>query len=112
MSLDHSGLHASRINHPSSELEKAFAEQWHEENDEGKKWAGTTRVLDALLRKDGAPTRALSGFDDRPYHFGEPPTQRDATVAATVVQWLGSTVGRCFLEESLERAGWKLIRTR
>lgn len=108
MKLDHTGIHASRCEHPSSALEKAFAEQWHDENDVGKKWVGTTRILDALLRADVPDRNVFSPLgDSRPYHFGEPPTQRDATVAATVIQWLGSNVGRSFIEEALKRAGYK-----
>jgi hypothetical protein len=97
--MENTGIHASRCEHASSALEKAFAEQWQVDND---KW----KVLDLLLRSDGPQTRPLSGFDDRPYHFGDPPTERDATVAATVIQWLGSNVGRCFLEEAFDRAGY------
>ena len=33
-------------------------------------------------------------------------TQRDATVAATVIQWLGSPIGQCFLQDlGYERKG-------
>ena len=31
-------------------------------------------------------------------------TQRDATVAATVIQWLGSTVGMSLLDEVIKRS--------
>lgn len=30
-------------------------------------------------------------------------TARDRVVAATVIQWLGSPVGRCFLRDMLEK---------
>lgn len=35
-------------------------------------------------------------------------TQRDAQVAATVVQWLGSDVGFNFLQEALGKAGYEI----
>lgn len=35
-------------------------------------------------------------------------TQEEATAAATIAQWLGSPVGFCWLEETLEKAGYKL----
>ena len=59
--------------------ERRFADAWRHEN--------TTTLHSPLLAQ-------LMG-DGR-----EPATdisQRDATVAATVIQWLGSPVGRCFL---------------
>ena len=36
------------------------------------------------------------------------PTQRDATVAATVIQWLGTGVGRAFLASAFKSGGYKL----
>jgi hypothetical protein len=104
--LDHTGIHASRCEHPSSALEKAFAEQWRNENK-------TFGVLDALMRAaDTVDQNVFSPLgDSRPYQFADGVTQRDATVAASIIQWLGSNVGRCFLEEALKRAGYQLIRT-
>jgi hypothetical protein len=112
MKLEHTGLHVNRTFHPSSALEKAFADQWHDENDVTRRWAGTTRVLDALMRAAGTVDKNLMSplGDSRPYHFPDGVTQRDATVAATVIQWLGSNVGRSFLEEALKRDGrWRLV---
>lgn len=103
MKPEHVGIFKRRVFESTGEREKAFAEQWEKENDQ---W----HVLDLLLRADRPPNASpMSGFDDRPYHFGEPPTQRDATVAATVIQWLGSSVGRCFLEDSLARVGYRIV---
>jgi len=39
-------------------------------------------------------------------------TERDRTVAATVIQWLGSAVGLSFLREALERCGYEIIQKR
>lgn len=33
-------------------------------------------------------------------------------MAATVVQWLGSNIGMSFLEESLERCGYKIVEVK
>ncbi len=61
--------------------EKKFAETWRRHQEQG-------RVLAHLL-------------DSREVHSGSPPmpSDRDFAVAATVVQWLGSPVGKLFLEE-------------
>ena len=38
-------------------------------------------------------------------------TERDAEVAATMIQWLGSPVGSSFVQAILESQGWKVERT-
>ena len=38
-------------------------------------------------------------------------TNRDKYVVATVIQWLGTNVGWCFLEECLKECGYTLHRT-
>jgi len=69
----HIGLSAYRLNpNQDNPREVAFAEQWSKEQAEG-------RVLGHLIGNDF--------------------TVRDATVAATVIQWLGSNVGMSFLED-------------
>lgn len=35
-------------------------------------------------------------------------TQQEATAAATVIQWLGSSVGMSFLEDTLKEIGFEL----
>jgi hypothetical protein len=68
--MNHDGLHVNRLDpRADNPREVAFARQWKEENENG-------HILKHLI----------------PYV-----TQRDATVAATLMQWLGSNVGMCFL---------------
>ena len=72
-----SGLHANRLRDPLHRLERLFAERWQREN---TLTSGRPRVLlDYLLNGEVS--------------------ERDAVVAATVVQWLGSEIGQYFLEE-------------
>ena len=73
------GLQAHRLKGHAEEL--AFAQAWEGKNERGK-------ILAHLL-----DTRDLQG--------GLPPTpsDRDYAVAATVIQWLGSHVGECFLRD-------------
>jgi hypothetical protein len=37
-------------------------------------------------------------------------TARDRVIVATVIQWLGTTCGFCWLEETLKACGWRLVR--
>lgn len=86
----HVGLHARRLKEkgPSAVREKAFAEQWqHEQN---------TDLL-AYLLGNGNDRVAIS--------------QRDAEVAATVVQWLGTNVGQDFLDTVRQRSAELLAQT-
>jgi len=78
----HSGIHARRLNDGglASARERAFAEQWQNEQNHD--------LLAYLL-----------GQDNQMAEF----TERDAQVAATVVQWLGSAVGQGFLERVQSR---------
>lgn len=62
--------------------EKLFADHWKKANDPDRRQG----VLDFLLAEDSNHPR------------GEV-TDRDAEVAATVIQWLGSPVGQWFLRD-------------
>lgn len=68
--------------------EKAFADHWKKLNDTYK---GTLEYL--LAEDNNCP-------------WGEM-TDRDAEVAATVIQWLGSPVGQNFLRDVREACGEK-----
>ena len=64
--------------------EQAFADAWQEQN----KWKHS--MLEQLLSADGGKTPAQVSL-------------RDEMIAATVIQWLGSPVGSCFLRDVLEK---------
>jgi hypothetical protein len=99
--IKHVGVHASRLkwNNPR---ELAFARQWEKENKNGK-------ILWHLSYRDN--THSL-GFDPLHRNITQlmPYDQNSATVAATVVQWLGSNVGLDFVRISLDKCGYKIVR--
>lgn len=66
--------------------EKVVADLWEEENEVGKR---STPILRALLEENGIQV-----------------SQRDARVAATVIQWLGTNVGYNFLLNLLKAIGY------
>ncbi len=102
--LVHQGLafaRAARGAGPASRREMQFAHAWQREN---LRDLGLTGALDALLR--ASDETGLAGRDaPRPV----PLDQQSATVAATTVQWLGTTQGFQFLADVLEAAGYKLV---
>jgi len=86
--IQHVGLYPYRMERLDAALERAFAEEWTAENKRGY-------LLPWLLT---AP------------HAGYPVTvtQDQATVAATVVQWLGSPVGYEFVRRVLSGRGYRV----
>ena len=79
MKIKHYGRACYRFrDNPEEEL---FAEAWERDNTHPNGGPGTLAYL--------------MGNGSRPGDI----TQRDATVAATVVQWLGSPIGQCFLRD-------------
>ena len=69
-------------------LEKIYADLWQEYCTRG-------RTLDYLLA-------------EKINHPNSEVTERDAEVAATVVQWLGSHVGQSFVREALKKFGYEV----
>ena len=83
----HEGLRPERLDHPASALEKIYAEVWKEENIGGV----CAPILQTLLSESAHPTSMWGG---KPIYVVN---QRDAHVAGTVIQWLGTNVGRAFV---------------
>lgn len=82
--IAHTGLHTrrfSRLDHNSAHREAAFAVFWEQ--------AQESHLLEYLM--GNLNTRAQI-------------SQRDALVAATVVQWLGSPVGQDFINKAMANA--------
>lgn len=80
--MNHEGKSLHRLS--SNPLEKAYHDAWLELNEEP--YRGT---LAYLLGDGNKPA----------WDF----TERDAEVAATIIQWLGSPVGQSFVEGVLEK---------
>lgn len=77
--LDHVGFAANRLDREPRE--KVFADAWKAENH-------------PLIRRGDALIPDI--------------TKRDAQVAATMMQWLGSPVGFCWLTDALRTAGYEV----
>jgi len=86
--------HHGRFRHrlESNALESIFAARWETENARGN--GRRNGVLELSMHSNGDG------------HVKEPCTQEEATVAATVVQWLGSPVGFSWLRDTLKDAGF------
>jgi hypothetical protein len=80
----HVGVNAARTKR--ERVEKAFADAWAQQGPD---------ILGCLLYDKSGNERRRSG---------EKVTAREAEVAATVIQWLGSQVGSAFIDEVREGA--------
>lgn len=102
MKIKHEGLHADRLKQ-GNPREVAFAEQWKEEN---QNHINALLLRNLLIKSSGHPFMPFSGTvkELAPYD------QQSASVAATVIQWLGSNVGIDFLRMALKRCGLKIVQ--
>lgn len=89
MKLKHEGISKNRLQF--NPKERIFADAWTDQNRIIGRSAMTIEWL--LHPTDGMPV-----------------TQEECTVAATMMQWLGSPVGFNFLEDALKSAGYELVR--
>ena len=90
----HHGLDRHRLEWHASDLEQAFADLWEKENEEhpGRNY-GFGTLQDLMVRSTGG-----SMYNMRvPFWI----TQRERVIAATVIQWLGTNCGFCFLCNAL-----------
>ncbi len=78
--MKHTGIHIYRT--ADNPAEMVFSDQWLMQN------GRDSNFLEQILRKN-------------PHEF-EGISERDASVAATIIQWLGSPVGECFLNNCVE----------
>lgn len=95
----HRSLNPDRM---ASYPEAIYLRRWVEEQVRHKNYNGGYGLLEMIL----SPTR---GPKDR-WNVGTPEymppvSQRDAEVAATVIQWLGTNCGRCFMDAAEKEIG-------
>lgn len=91
MKIKHEGKFIHRLK-PTADnpLEAIYAREWKELNDPVQhRPHGTLEYLVSVNQM----------------HV-DPVSQNDATVAATVIQWLGSPMGQCFVRDVLEEGGF------
>jgi len=92
--LSHKGLMPHRRDlYP----ERIFAELWEQENKRDPAINFGNTALESILNTIPWRERYLSLATPKPV---TPISQRDADVAATVIQWLGTSCGKAFLDEA------------
>jgi hypothetical protein len=94
------GISVKRLEH--NEREKAFYEQWLQENSPVTGVNSGHGILQDLFIDSGD----VVGFKRKVI---EEINNRDRMIVATVIQWLGSNCGMCFLGEALEKFGARIV---
>lgn len=116
--LVHRGLQYRRNKYPSNYRERVFSEEWEKECAAVRGTNYGQGILQDLMLvpNNHAPDRfkglwpTFDVFGWWGVRWAFVINQRDATIAATVVQWLGTNCGFCFLEKVLRRCGYRLVR--
>lgn len=99
----HKGWRVKRTAHPSSLKEKVFAEAWADEC-EPKYYVnyGQGLLQDLFITQDPKYSWMSS--------YVAVMSKRDKMIVATVVQWLGSNCGWAFLDTTLRKMGYKIVK--
>ncbi|MNL07833.1 hypothetical protein D3C87_1285260 [compost metagenome] len=82
-----------------NEREKAFHEQWLKENIPSH----------GINHGNGILQDLFISYAEQSKREVIILSKRERMIVATVIQWLGSNVGMCFLEETFKKIGYKLI---
>lgn len=90
----HRSLNPERLSNPPEDI---FLRRWQKENERSPGLNYGYGVLQLLLTPTRIRNDGLFSCPGAPYYV-PPVSQRDAEVAATVIQWLGTSGGRCFME--------------
>jgi hypothetical protein len=91
--------------------EKTFADLWEEENQcktHVNYGMGIAQDL-MVMPKKMQPKISLS-FYGQDVFVKYKLTKRERIILATVIQWLGSNIGFCFLETALKNCGYRIVK--
>ena len=100
------GWKTNRLTYDPNDIENALSSHWREENVKNYGLNQGQGILQNLFFT--ATKNPLSIFDGS-YRIMKI-SNRDRLVAATVIQWLGTNVGFCFLSEALKKAGFTITK--
>ena len=100
------GWKTERLKFDKKDIENALSKHWQKEN---KKRPGINFgygiLQDLFFETIGNPLNILARTI---CHLRI--NNRDRLIAATVIQWLGTNVGFCWLKEALKNAGYKIVK--
>lgn len=77
--------------------EKVFSEEWQIEN----------KIIPWMNQGRGTLQNLMINKDNTTVFYI---TENDRVIVATVIQWLGTNIGFSFLERTLKKCGYKLVK--
>ncbi len=100
------GVRTERLAYDPKDIENALSSHWKSENKKNRGVNFGYGILqDLFIEHLGSPFNLMS-----PQRCLLKITNRDRLIAATVVQWLGTNCGFCFLREALAKAGYEIVK--
>lgn len=92
---DYRSLNPDRLGNPAEDV---FVRRWQKENERVSSVNHGYASLELILTPTRIRRESPRGWHDSPYYV-PPVSQRDAEVATTVIQWLGTSCGLSFMLE-------------
>jgi len=94
------GWRTDRLNFDPEDLENVFSKHWAKENDkiQGINY-GYGILQDLFCSREKFTISMFLKIKNR-----------DRLITATVIQWLGTNVGFCWLREALNNAGYDIVK--
>ncbi len=96
------GFYTKRLEYDEFDLENSLSKNWKAEQKRKNINYGHGILQDLFINPSGSMFKNDSALTKI--------TDRDRLIAATVIQWLGTNCGMCFLNEAMIEAGYKIVK--
>lgn len=98
--------HRIRYDSQPISMERLYAREWRKECKK-KAWLNNGHgLLQDLFIFDNTFQKGVFGRKEYIHKL----TKMERVIVATVIQWLGTNCGRCFIEKVLNKAGYKIVK--
>ncbi len=100
------GYMTDRLSYDPNDIENAFSSHWQKENKNKTNINSGHGILqDLFIEKKGHPFNIMN----ETFCFVKI-SNKERLIVATIIQWLGTNCGFCFLQEALSKAGYKIVK--
>ena len=95
------GFFTERLKYDEFDLENSLSKNWKEEQKRKNINHGQGILQDLFITPSGSMIKNDKAITKI--------TDRDRLIVATVIQWLGTNCGMCFLNEAMNEAGYRIV---
>lgn len=96
------GFFTERLKYDEYDLENSLSRNWQKEQKRKNINHGHGILQDLFVNPSGNMFKNDEAITKI--------TDRDRLIVATVIQWLGTNCGMCFLNEAMNEAGYRIVR--